>query len=192
MKKYELESGKTYIRIAPCGEMGGDYSFSSEPVLIDKILENGDIVCSYPNKPYYFSSEFTLNSFWNDGKWIPYESMKRMQKTSLNDAKGKLVHRIKPVELHFGLDYSYIFRNYILVTATKYHVILQDEDGKTFTLDSRYTNPDDWSVIDWWRELRLSFQLSPLVSKYVIDFIFVSNIIKLIGGRIWNHHLDTN
>ncbi|MCQ2979331.1 MAG: hypothetical protein MJ245_06015 [Clostridia bacterium] len=140
MKKYLLVEGKTYIRVAPFGTKFTDYSYCTDPMIFKGYADDGDLVFEYANAP--LNGELTnLDPAWNDGNWIPYSSIKRMKKTSLNSCKGQMVARKDSIKKY---GKSIICTQAKLICATKYHVIVDDKMFGVLIYDNRFARPEDW------------------------------------------------
>ncbi len=138
-----LKKGVKYIRIAPATYATGieDYSFHNSSLIFDGYGILG--------KLRFHSDEFgtiSLPKAFDDQNWIPLRDITKMPKTSLNNLRGKWIQRTRPTPMGNGYtSISFTQRPVILLSATKYHVIVYDpEFSKCRILDSRYANPDDW------------------------------------------------
>ncbi len=155
MKKHSMVKGVEYIRIAPAIYKTGvkDYSYSSNPMVFDEIDANGNYIMHYPagsfegrflgTKPKVMEKEFS------DNNWRPVTNLYDGVKTKLNLFRGKLVRRVKPVLFEDGtiMDIAFMREAVKLVSATRYHVTCQRvKDGDIYVCDSRYANPDDWTI----------------------------------------------
>jgi len=142
-KADRLKKGIEYIRIAPATLKSGikDYSYHDSSLIFDGY----DIL----GKLRFHSDEFgtiSLPREFDDQNWIPLRDITKMPKTSLNNLQGKWIQRTCPTPMGNGYTcISFTQRPVILLSATKYHVIVYDpEFSKCKILDSRYANPDDW------------------------------------------------
>ena len=86
---------------------------------------------------------------FTDENWIAEELIYEDTVSELNDFRGKLVRRKRPVILSpFFTDYTCMTIPARLIIATIHHVIVESY-GKQSILDCRFTDPDDWEL---WNE----------------------------------------
>ena len=139
-----LVPGVEYIRTGPTRD--GDYSYTNMIVVFRDYCVNGELIVDIPASDFNIEiKNYRLPKSFNDGKWTSSWSIKNGLKTSLDKYKGKHIKRRKPTEYD---DESIVNYAVELVSATKYHVVIKNNLGKESILDSRYTNPNDWEVVD--------------------------------------------
>ena len=170
----KFEKNKTYLRIRPIinglGEV--DFSFCSDPI---KYLfeHNGDHYFCYPKGTYKGDVLGTgtrlLPTAFRDPYWESVSDiMDGDDWAALDLFSGKKIYRKKPLkisdsleELSFnfsfdvaGIDTIKYDKRFVgpnnavtVLAATKYHVVVE-KNGYTIFLDCRYTNPEDWAVLE--------------------------------------------
>lgn len=90
----------------------------------------------------------------NDPYLIPFYDIWEQEKTRLSDWCGKEVKRNKYAVNGDMLACNDTENRYILLRATKYHVLVRVEnikglkDAKTVLLDARYAKPHDWELVE--------------------------------------------
>ena len=171
MELNEMKKGQEYIRIIPDKN---DWTFTHNVAVFDGISENGKMLVHFRdetvftktcgNKPREIS--FTAG-------WVPANSIFDGPKSDLSKYEGRQIKQIKPVLLHSGIkhvplrsknhpfdkpymlirtdkdyyDESYMGKKVKLISATKYHIII-DDDGIQKILDSRYVSPEIWTLAE--------------------------------------------
>lgn len=153
MEKFCLEPGKTYIRIAPCGEAPwDDYSYTTTPLIFKGRNTNNDLIFVHSPETWEgrlrCDEDIILDEEWDDGNWIPFDKMEEMPETALSAHKGKLIVRCNSADYGVFKDSSFMDEAQRLMYATKYHVVLYDPDIKEpYILNCKFANPDDWRVL---------------------------------------------
>lgn len=153
MRKHEMVKGVAYIRIAPVKYANGcmDYSYTHEPMAFDGVASNGEFIMHYLgiNAEFLGTTPKKMGLEFSDSNWISVDKIKVGVKTSLHRHKGKMIKRVKPTPMGNGkYDTSYIKNAVELVSATRYHLVVFDNQlGKEIILDVRYANPDDWTLV---------------------------------------------
>ncbi len=171
----KFEPGKTYLRTRPIlngfGEF--DYSFCSDPI---RYLgeEKGMTLFCYPKGTvkgnFLGDGPRILPTAFNDSHWESlFDVMNGDEWTALDYfLTGKKIYRKSPLKLsshmeelsfNFSFDVAGIEiikldtrfvgpENAVtLIASTKHHVVVE-MDEKTIFLDERFTNPEDWKVLD--------------------------------------------
>ena len=136
--------GHEIIRTKPTTDIG-DWSYTDEPVIFVGFTQDGCIKYIDPrlgDKVRIFPLTFT------DRNWITLKKALKPKGNPLNKWRGKKVVRNCPT--CYG-DYSFL-RSDIpdneqkLISASKYHIILEDKFLGKITYNSRYNNPNDWEL----------------------------------------------
>ena len=127
------------IRKAPAKlPMGGeDYRFTTTPITFIASLSNGEMLVKVNGK------EEWLPAYFNDGQWVPANNPYVGVKTELHKWKGKMVRRKVPVVK----EERFFVENAVkLISATRYHVVVETKDGERILLDVRFTKPEEWEL----------------------------------------------
>jgi hypothetical protein len=86
-----------------------------------------------------------LEKAFNDGQWILLSSVGRSSRTTLHKWAGKRVRMTHPIE---G-NREYMKREGVqLIAATRYHVVIKNQDGKRVIKNCKYTNPEVWELVE--------------------------------------------
>ena len=136
--------GHEIIRTKPTTDIG-DWSYTDEPVVFVGFTQDGCIKYIDPrlgDKVRIFPLTFT------DRNWITLKKALKPKGNPLNKWRGKKVVRNCPT--CYG-DYSFLRSDIpgdeqILISASKYHIILEDKIVGKIICDSRYNNPNDWEL----------------------------------------------
>ena len=171
MKLNEMVKGHEYIRIIPDKN---DWTFTHNVAVFDRISEKGNMLIHFRDETVFTKTcgnkprEITFNA-----GWVPANSIFDGLKSDLSKYEGRQIKQVKPVLLHSGIkhvssrspkhpfgkpyvlictdkdyyDKSYMKKNVRLISATKYHIII-DDDGIQKILDSRYASPEIWTLAE--------------------------------------------
>lgn len=146
--------GFEVIRTKPAG---GDWSYTSEPILLVGFTKDGRIKYRHKgvdakilgNKVFVLSKNFT------DRNWITYKKALQAEHNQLNQWRGKKIKRIRPTAIcgdHSFMCESYGDKAPTLISASKYHMVIQYNDilleGHKSVLRSEYINPEDWVLAE--------------------------------------------
>lgn len=136
--------GYEIIRTKPTTEVG-DWSYTDEPVIFVGLTQDG---CIKYIDPKFDDKVRILPLTFTDRNWITFKKASKPKGNPLNKWRGKKVVRNCPT--CYG-DYSFL-RSDIpdneqkLISASKYHIILEDKIVGKIICDSRYNNPNDWEL----------------------------------------------
>ena len=146
LKRYK---GKWIIRI-DCTK-SGDYSKTTEPVLITGFTSTNRIKCKLYRNPTNNNQNVILPREFTDDKWILYEDALKSENNPMNELKGKLIIRIRPTERG---DERFTKRPVKLISASKNHVVVSYNKNslawlgirypERILLGSEFSNPEDW------------------------------------------------
>lgn len=122
-----------------------DWSYTDEPVIFVGLTQDGYIKYIDPkldDKVRILPLTFT------DRNWITFKKASKPKGNPLNKWRGKKVVRNCPT--CYG-DESFLRSDVpgdeqILISASKYHIILEDKFLGKITCNSRYNNPNDWKL----------------------------------------------
>lgn len=99
-------------------------------------------------------SEHTLPIEFTDRNWIPMGRALRARHNTLNEYRGRMIKRIKPIFYTNYVNRSFMDEPVQLISASPYHVIVFETfycNGSTLILGPQHANPEDWVVVgDWW------------------------------------------
>lgn len=136
--------GHEIIRTKPTTDIG-DWSYTDEPVVFVGFTQDG---CIKYIDPKFDDKVRILPLTFTDRNWITLKKALKPKGNPLNKLRGKKVVRNCPT--CYG-DYSFL-RSDIpdneqkLISASKYHIILEDKIVGKIICDSRYNNPNDWEL----------------------------------------------
>ncbi len=136
--------GHEIIRTKPTTDIG-DWSYTDEPVVFVGFTQDG---CIKYIDPKFDDKVRILPLTFTDRNWITLKKALKPKGNPLNKWRGKKVVRNCPT--CYG-DYSFL-RSDIpdneqkLISASKYHIILEDKIVGKIICDSRYNNPNDWEL----------------------------------------------
>lgn len=121
------------------------WSYTNEPVVFVGLTQDGCI--KYINSKLDDKVRILPLTF-TDRNWITFKKASKPKGNPLNKWRGKKVVRNCPT--CYG-DYSFLRSDIpgneqILISASKYHMILEDKFLGKITCDSRYNNPNDWEL----------------------------------------------
>lgn len=135
--------GHEIIRIKPT--CYGDFSLTNRPIVLLGFTAKGELIVQ--DKQFYGTKfyERALSVGFTDWFWISYKRATKTGNSPLNKWCGKKIKRTTPVFLQFGKDESFMNNSYILLHASKHHVVLGDRT-KERILDCRYAKPEDWAL----------------------------------------------
>lgn len=147
--------GYEIIRTKPTTEVG-DWSYTDEPVIFVGLTQNGCIKYIDPKQdgcikyidPKIDDEVRIFPLTFTDRNWITLKKASKPKGNPLNKWRGKRVVRKCPTCCG---DYSFL-RSDIpdneqkLISASKYHIILEDKIVGKIICDSRYNNPNDWEL----------------------------------------------
>lgn len=129
-----------------------EWGYTEEPIKLLGFSQDNRIICKYTDNSHFPSrDEKILRIEYTDCNWILYTDAFNPKNNQLNKWKGKKIKRIRPAgnSMDFMCN-SPTSKPPILISASKYHVILMLEDpgleGTTIILDARYANPKDWTL----------------------------------------------
>ena len=137
--------GHEIIRTKPTTNVV-DWSYTDEPVIFVGLTQNGCI--KYIDPKFDDKVGGVLPLTFTDRNWITFKKASKPKGNPLNKWRGKKVVRNCPT--CYG-DYSFL-RSDIpdneqkLISASKYHIILEDKFLGKIICDSRYNNPNDWEL----------------------------------------------
>lgn len=133
--------------------LAGDRSYKEDPVIIVGFTKDGHIIIRYTgvNAVAFRNVDYILPPDFTDRNWTTKRKALKAKNSRLNQWKGKKVKRIRPTDLgcrSFMCDYDeYSNEPPILISASKFHVVVRDEDG-TFLLGFDYADPADWVLAE--------------------------------------------
>lgn len=133
--------GHEIIRTKPTTDIG-DWSYTDEPVIFVGFTQDGCIKYIDPclsDKVRIFPLNFT------DRNWITLKKALKPKRNPLNKWRGKYVVRTSPT---CRGDRSFL-RGDIpgkLISASKYHIILEDKFLGKIICNSTFSNPNDWEL----------------------------------------------
>lgn len=136
--------GHEIIRTKPTTDIG-DWSYTDEPVVFVGFTQDG---CIKYIDPKFDDKVRILPLTFTDRNWITLKKALKPKGNPLNKWRGKKVVRNCPT--CYG-DYSFL-RSDIpdneqkLISASKYHIILEDKIVGKIICDFRYNNPNDWEL----------------------------------------------
>lgn len=133
--------GYEIIHTKPTTEVG-DWSYTDEPVIFVGLTQDG---CIKYIDPKFDDKVRILPLTFTDRNWITFKKASKPKGNPLNKWRGKKVVRNCPT--CYG-DYSFLRSNIPdneqkLISASKYHIILEDKIVGKIICDSRYNNPND-------------------------------------------------
>lgn len=137
--------GHEIIRTKPTTDIG-DWSYTDEPVIFVGFTQDGCI--KYIDPKFDDKVGGVLPLTFTDRNWITFKKASKPKGNSLNKWRGKKVVRNCPT--CYG-DESFLRSDVpgdeqILISASKYHIILEDKFLGKITCNSRYNNPNDWEL----------------------------------------------
>lgn len=141
--------GLCYIRTAPAVDENGiqDYSHTDTPLVFDGFNGDGTIAVHYPKGSFDASCLGTktrvIPKYFADGNWTLVTNVENGVKTALNKWHRKMIQRIRPVD---EFDRSFCDKPVKLITATRYHVVVQGQYRRKIILDYRFAKPEDWRL----------------------------------------------
>ncbi len=151
-----------------------DWSFTNSLMVFDEISTQGNLIMHREDNSldvYSKPSEIPFHPGWR-----PESILSDGPKTDLSQWEGKLITQIKPIFLApiklklpcyqcfnsqkyilnsqagrfktqtFSYDKSYINCSIKLISATKYHLVIEKPNGKRRILDSRYVDIENWAL----------------------------------------------
>ncbi len=95
-------------------------------------------------------SEHTLPIEFTDRNWIPMGRALRARHNTLNEYRGRMIKRIKPIFYTNYVNRSFMDEPVQLISASPYHVIVFETfycNGSTLILGPQHANPEDWVVV---------------------------------------------
>lgn len=133
-----------------------DWSYTDEPVIFVGLTQNGCIKYIDPKldecmkciDPRSDDTVRILPLNFTDRNWITFKKASKPKGNPLNKWRGKRVVRKCPTccgDESF-LRNDIVGDEQILISASKYHIILEDKFLGKIICDSRYNNPNDWEL----------------------------------------------
>lgn len=121
------------------------WSYTNEPVIFVGLTQDG---CIKYIDPKLDDKVRILPLTFTDRNWITFKKASKPKGNPLNKWRGKKVVRNCPT--CYG-DESFLRSDVpgdeqILISASKYHIILEDKFLGKITCNSRYNNPNDWEL----------------------------------------------
>lgn len=127
----------------------GDFSYTSDPVILKGFTEKGEMIIQLPKESIFFKlGECKLPIEFTDRNWKLYNRVRKVGDNKLNKWKGKKILRTVPTK-HLG-DRSYMDEPVKLITASKYHIIFEFTEpflqGKSYCANYDFSNPKEWKL----------------------------------------------
>lgn len=137
--------GHEIIRTKPTTNVV-DWSYTDEPVIFVGLTQNGCI--KYIDPKFDDKVGGVLPLTFTDRNWITFKKASRPKGNPLNKWRGKKVVRNCPT--CYG-DKSFLRSDVpgddqILISASKYHIILEDKSFGEIICNSTFSNPNDWEL----------------------------------------------
>lgn len=137
--------GHEIIRTKPTTDIG-DWSYTDEPVVFVGFTQDGCI--KYIDPKFDDKVGGVLPLTFTDRNWITFKKASRPKGNPLNKWRGKKVVRNCPT--CYG-DKSFLRSDVpgddqILISASKYHIILEDKSLGEIICNSTFSNPNDWEL----------------------------------------------
>ena len=150
VKKLTPYIGKSIIRTGP-NKVTGDRSFLDQPITLIGFTLKGNIIYKFsPGHSVFDTSKtYTLDSSFVDDQWIELQDLYTPKDNDLIRYLGKKIHRVRPAIYSHGVkDNSYIEEPLVLVSATRYHLVVKHTDvilrGKETILPFEFSKPEEW------------------------------------------------
>lgn len=145
--------GHKVIRTKPTA-VGGDFSYTSEPLILKGFTKEGRIICQYAEETFgtrfFGSKERILPLSFTDRNWKLYSRILKVADSELSKWKGKKILRTKPTAR--TQSRSFMDKPAKLIAASKYHMIVEftrpDLQGVQCILNCDYTNPKEWKLAE--------------------------------------------
>ncbi len=137
--------GHEIIRTKPTTTDIGNWYYTDEPVFFVGFTQDG---CMKYIDPKIDDEVRIFPLTFTDRNWITLKKALKPKGNPLNKWRGKKV--VRNCSTCYG-DYSFL-RSDIpdneqkLISASKYHIILEEKIVGKIICDSRYNNPNDWEL----------------------------------------------
>lgn len=142
--------GHMVIRTHP---VNGDWSFTAkEPILLTGFTSDGRIkyVRTGIDKIIHGSKEYILPIYFTDRNWITYKKALKPKNNTLNKWIGKKIIMTHPEPISGDRSFINKEKPVTLISASRYHITIMYNHyplkGQKNTLDSRFSNPSDWTL----------------------------------------------
>ena len=135
--------GKEIIRTQPTAWPVRDWSYTDAPSILVGFTSEGCIQIRHTGweAEIFGDKIYTLPISFTDRNWITYKKALQAKHNVLNQWKGHKIRRIRPAGDHSYMD---SLNPPILVSASRYHMVIQDYKGHKALLRADYTRPEDW------------------------------------------------
>lgn len=130
----------------------GDFSFTSDPVILRGLTSDGCMIVSFPEGTFGFLLHKEIDILpksFSDRNWKLYSRIKLCPEGHCSKWVGKYIHRVKPTS-RIG-DRSFIQEPVRLIAASKWHFIVEYNLSRWHKVRSilnyDYTNPKHWELV---------------------------------------------
>ncbi len=151
VKRLSQYIGKEIIRTGP-NRVDGSRSFLEVPIILKGFTSKGEIIYTYlPDSilaVVHGTDEKILKVSYTDNQWKLLSELFEPKDNDLNQYLGHQIKMVRPVIYSNGTeDYSYVNDSVKLISATKYHLVVEDDSENTI-LSFEFAKPEDWVLAE--------------------------------------------
>ncbi len=150
VKRLSQYIGKEIIRTGP--NRVGSRSFLEDPIILKGFTSKGEIIYTYlpdsTSAAVYGTDEKILKVSYTDNQWKLLSELFEPKDNDLNQYIGHQIQMVRPAIYSNGNeDYSYVNYSVKLISATKYHLVVEDDSENTI-LSFEFAKPEDWVLAE--------------------------------------------